>query len=118
MKFLADANISRAITNYLRQLGHDCSDGAAIPARLADIDVLRLANDQERAIVTADKDFGDLIYLHKLPAVGALLLRIDASDECARVAALGRLWVHVEPHLPGNFVIVTNRRVRVRPLPA
>ena len=64
MKFLADAHISRSMVAMMRELGHDCLDSAAIPPRMPDIDVLRMAASDERVVVTSDKDFGELVFVH------------------------------------------------------
>ena len=45
----------------LRYLGHDCADSSAIPPRMSDIDVLRMAADQGRVVITSYKDFGELV---------------------------------------------------------
>lgn len=67
MKFLADAHISRSMVAMMRELGHDCLDSAAIPPRMPDIDVLRMAASDERVVVTSDKDFGELVFVHGIP---------------------------------------------------
>lgn len=60
MKFLADAHISMEMVAMLRDLGHDCLDCSVIPARMPDVDVLRMAADDERVVITADKDSASL----------------------------------------------------------
>jgi predicted nuclease of predicted toxin-antitoxin system len=61
MKFLADAHISVEMIAMLCDLGHDCLDSAAIPHRMPDVDVLRMAAADGRVLLTADKDFGELV---------------------------------------------------------
>ena len=53
MKFLADAHISVEMVAMLRDLGHDCLDSSAIPPRMPDIEVLRMATADERVVLTS-----------------------------------------------------------------
>jgi hypothetical protein len=48
VKFLADAHVSVEMVAMIRDLGHDCVDASAIPPRMLDIDVLRMAADEGR----------------------------------------------------------------------
>ncbi|MDQ3439235.1 MAG: DUF5615 family PIN-like protein [Planctomycetota bacterium] len=61
MKFLADAHISIEMVAMIRDLGHECHDASAIPPRMPDVDVLRMAEQDGRIVLTADKDFGELV---------------------------------------------------------
>ena len=70
MKFLADAHISVEMVAMIRDLGHDCLAASAIPPRMQDIDVLRMAAGDGRVMVTADKDFGELVFVHGLACPG------------------------------------------------
>jgi hypothetical protein len=67
VRFLADAHISAEMIAMLHDLGHDCLDSSAIPPRMQDIDVLRMAADDARVVVTSDKDFGELLFVPELP---------------------------------------------------
>jgi predicted nuclease of predicted toxin-antitoxin system len=62
MKFLADAHISVEMVAMLRDLGYDCLDSTVIPPRMLDVNVLRMAADDQRVVVTSDKDFGELVF--------------------------------------------------------
>ncbi len=72
MKFLADAHISAEMVAMIRDLGHDCADASAIPPRMQDVNVLRMAAGEERVVVTADKDFGELVFVHGLACPGVV----------------------------------------------
>ena len=117
MRFQADAHISVEIVDLLRRLGHDVLDAAAIPPRKADVDILRDAAADDRVVVTADKGFGDLVFLHAIPSPGVVLVRLPMPDERDRVAHLGQCWPAVMSRLPGHFVTVTAFGVRARPIP-
>lgn len=116
MRFLADANVGRAVVAMIRSLGHDCRDGTTLPARMADAEVLQLAATEGRILVTSDKDFGELVFRLGVVTPGVVLIRIQARTEAERAEILLRWWPRIEGRLPGSFVTVGERSVRVRPL--
>ena len=116
MKFLADAHISVEMVAMIRDLGHDCLAASAIPPRMQDIDVLRMAADDGRVMVTADKDFGELVFVHGLACPGVVLIRIALAAETDRVARVRSVWPTVLSRLPGSFVTITTSSVRARPI--
>ncbi len=116
MRFLADAHISLEMVSMIRDLGHDCADGSVIPPRVADVEVLRMAADEGRVVVTADKDFGELVFVHGVDCPGVVLIRIALAHETDRVARARSVWPTVLSRLPGSFVTVTTSNVRARPL--
>jgi predicted nuclease of predicted toxin-antitoxin system len=117
MRFLADANISVELVAMLADLGHDCLDSSAIPARMPDVDVLQMAAADERVVVTADKDFGELVFVHAIRCPGVVLIRVALTEETDRVACVRSAWPLVLSRLPGSFVTITTSGVRARPLP-
>jgi predicted nuclease of predicted toxin-antitoxin system len=116
VKFLADAHISRSMVAMVRELGHDCLDSAAIPPRMPDVDVLRMAAGDQRIVVTSDKDFGELVFVHGIACPGVVLIRVTLADEKDRVAHVRRVWPTVLSRLPGSFVTITASGLRARPI--
>jgi predicted nuclease of predicted toxin-antitoxin system len=117
MKFLADAHISVEMVAMLRDIGHDCLDSSTIPPRMPDVDVLRMAAAGGRAVITSDKDFGELVFVHAINCSGVVLIRVALADETGRVAYVRSVWPKVLSRLPGSFVTITTSGVRARPLP-
>jgi predicted nuclease of predicted toxin-antitoxin system len=117
MKLIADAHIGRLITNWLVGQGHDVLRVATLPPAITDEEILRLAADQRRVVLTADKDFGELVFRVGQPSTGVILLRIDVPTERERLNVIVRLWPRIEPLTPDHFVVVTSRGIRRTPLP-
>ena len=67
-------------------------------------------------MLTADKDFGGLVFAHAIPCPGVVLIRIALADEADRVARLRSVWSLVLSRLPGSFVTVTASAVRAWPV--
>lgn len=118
MRFLADANTGPTIMAVIADAGHEVVSARSLPPGKSDLDILRDAVDDKMIVVTADTDFGDLIFLHQLPALGVVLLRIRQPSERKRAAVLRRYWSEIEASLPGNFVTVREAGVRIRPIKA
>ena len=81
MRFLADENVPGPVVAGLRARGHDVfwikesMPGADDPA------LLDLAQREQRVVVTADTDFGELAFRSGLPAqCGVVLIRLDWTD--------------------------------------
>jgi predicted nuclease of predicted toxin-antitoxin system len=77
ISFLADENISPETADFLDALGYPCHslrrDG---PRRLKDGQIVALARQEGRVILTHDLDFGQIYYLAEKGEVGILVLRL------------------------------------------
>jgi predicted nuclease of predicted toxin-antitoxin system len=114
---LADENIQRDVVTFLRQQGHDVQ--SLVEQELfgqSDIDILRVAHQQGRAVLTHDADFGTLAIAQDEPFTGIIYLRpghIRASFTIETIETLAAQPLDVQP----PFVVVAERRdqtVRVR----
>ena len=114
--FLADVCVPATVALRLRESGHDIRVLVGPERRLSDDDILALALDEDRIVLTADKDFGELTVRFGKPSIGIVLLLIGslpASERGDRVAAaLGS----VAGSMRGHLVTVLPDRVKVRPL--
>jgi predicted nuclease of predicted toxin-antitoxin system len=117
MKFLADAHISAEMVAMLRDLGHDCLDSSAIPPRMHDVDVLRQSAAENRVVLTSDKDFGELVFVHGIACPGVVLIRVALADEKDRVAYIRSVFPTVLSRLPGSFITISTAGIRARPIP-
>jgi len=118
MNLLVDENIHSDIVAWLRSRQHDVVYVAeAMPSR-SDGDLLAMAVSQQRVIVTDDKDFGELVYRSQHPAYGVLLIRLTTPSIRERLNRLAAIWQAIENHGSHHFIVVTDRKVRIRPLPS
>lgn len=118
MRFLADQDVYAATARFLQQLGHDvvtAADSGQVHA--TDAQLLAAAREQKRILVTRDRDFGALVFLHRLRG-GVIYLRLAPSTLQAVHAELERtLQTHAEADLHDAFVTVEVGRHRFRRLP-
>ena len=62
IKFLADENISKSLTNFLRKEGYDIKDVKEEKLfGIADDKILELAKKEDRIILTHDKEFAGVL---------------------------------------------------------
>lgn len=115
MKFLLDECVEGRLLPYLRQLGHDVSIvGVDYPKGLSDLEVLSLANREDRILITNDHgDFGELIFRSHLPHCGVILFRLRSGDVAARKAALHQIIAMYADQLH-SFIVVTPQKIRIR----
>jgi predicted nuclease of predicted toxin-antitoxin system len=102
----------------LLELGHDVVHVAKIElSRAQDQEILRIAQDQNRILVTRDRDFGNLVFVRELGA-GVIYLRTVPSTLNLVHAELERvLSLHSEKELWYAFVVVEPGGHRIRHLP-
>ena len=116
MRFLADESLERSAVDVIRSLGHDVAWITEDQPSLADEDVLARAGATDRILITADKDFGDLVFARGLPAApGVILLRINA-DAYARAAILAAA-LQTRDDWAAHFSVIDSKRIRREPLP-
>lgn len=116
MRLLADENVDRAVVEWLRSRPLDVAWIAELDPGASDQSVGALAILEARVLITFDRDFGEMVFRHGLRLPGVLFARPRAARTQALVHWFANLWPQVEPHLPGNFVIASPSRLRVRPI--
>lgn len=83
---------------------------------LADENIMFLAEDEGRVLLTFDKDFGELAYSSKpRPSCGIILFRIPlrSADYIAKMIAE---VLDSRCDWPGHFAVVEPGRIRLREL--
>ena len=115
MKFLADQDVYAVTARLLESWGHDVVRAAAIGlARAADAHLLDVAQQQERILITRDRDFGALVFLERRRS-GVIYLRIPPKALVEGHAQLRRvLHTHTEDELRTAFVVVEPDKYRFR----
>ncbi len=114
MKFLVDESVEFPVVTFLRSIGHDVVSVAEDFPSVRDTEVLAAARRTKRILLTNDKDFGELIFLHGLAHRGVILLRLFIEDAQSKINSVQKLLeIHGEDLLE-NFTVVTPNAVRMR----
>ena len=118
MRWLADECAAASLVAALRENGHDVVYIAEVAPRASDAEVLRLARDEARLLLTDDKDFGDLVFRQNWPVAGVVLLRLGPAMAERRWDRLQAAIDQIGEGLTGRYTVIEDTRLRSRPLPA
>ena len=113
IRFLIDENVDFSVADFLRNLDCNVKTVVEIKRSLGDKEILALANNDNRVIVTNDKDFGQLIFREKLPHKGVILFRLSDESSEAKIKRLKEVFGKYKSKFSGNFVVITEARVRI-----
>lgn len=116
MKILADENLARDLVAWLRASGHDVLYAAEAAPGESDPTWATRAEQEKRVLITSDKDFGELVFRDGLSSYGVVLLRLDDLTVAEALARLQSVWSVVEANPTGQFIVITEKKVRVRSL--
>jgi len=76
LSFLTDENIDQEVVGFLRSKGFDVFDVKEQGLfRMSDRQILQMAWQQQRVVVSQDSDFGTLIFRDKVDVCGIIYLR-------------------------------------------
>lgn len=115
MRFLLDACVaSQTLRRTLADYGHDVLSARGEYSHTTDEALLTLAYEQRRILITEDKDFGELVFLRRMPH--ACIVRLVGLRETEKVNALMHLIEHHKDAMQeASIIVVTRRRIRIRP---
>jgi predicted nuclease of predicted toxin-antitoxin system len=118
VRVLADENFPGPLILAMRDQGHDVLSAKESMRGATDRAVLERAQTEERVVLTFDKDFGELAFHYMLPASsGVVLFRLEGSrPESDNARALSAFLSRDD--WPGQFSVVTDTLIRMRPLPS
>jgi predicted nuclease of predicted toxin-antitoxin system len=116
IKLLADENIAAPMVAALRDAGHDVLYIVEHAPGVADDEVLDLAREESRVILTEDKDFGDLVVRLKKGVSGVILVRLPSGPWKVRYDRLAEVLDIYKEEFHDRYVVVETDRVRSRPI--
>lgn len=115
MKFLTDEGVDRQIVERLRQDGHAVAYVAEMEPGISDESVLELARQDSLALLTSDKDFGELVYRQSLLTSGVVLIRLSGlSPEKKSSTVSSAISSKSSEFVPETFSVISPGRVRIR----
>jgi predicted nuclease of predicted toxin-antitoxin system len=114
MKFLLDQSADFRLIPYLRERNHNViAISREYPHGLPDDDVLAIARDEQRILIVADGDFGELIFHQRLTHEGVIFFRLPGASLQTKIDHLNTVLTEYIKHLErGEFLVVTPGRIR------
>ena len=112
MRFVVDENVGPSVALWLAAMDHNVVSVYSEARGMSDDDIIQRSHEEDRILVTCDKDFGDLVFRERRPHGGVVLLRLDDERPAAIVRVLTDLLDEYADRLDGRFVVVTEDQIR------
>lgn len=114
MGFPADESVDREIVHRLREDGHSVAYVAEMDPGIDDKDVLSAANQQGAILLTADKDFGELVFRQRLVSKGIVLVRLAGLSPAGKADTVSLAIREHASELSDAFSVVSPGMFRIR----
>jgi predicted nuclease of predicted toxin-antitoxin system len=114
LRFTADEGLDRQIVERLRSDGHEVLYVAELDPGIGDELVLEMATAAGALLLTADKDFGELIFRQRRASNGVCLIRLAGLDPLRKAEIVS---VAIRGHgsqMAGAFTVISSTNVRIR----
>jgi predicted nuclease of predicted toxin-antitoxin system len=112
---VADEGIDAAIVERLRAAGIQVWYVAEMAPSLPDEQVFALANERDALLLTADKDFGTIVFQQRLVTSGVILVRLHGVEAKRKAELVTALVQERAEELHQAFTVLTLEKVRIRP---
>ncbi len=114
MNFLADESVDHQIVERLRQDGHHVWYVAEMEPGISDDTVLALANREAALLLTADKDFGEMIFRQRLHMHGIMLIHLAGLSPKRKAKLVASVINQHGMELPNAFAVIAPGVFRIR----
>jgi predicted nuclease of predicted toxin-antitoxin system len=115
MNFFADESVDHPIVERLRADGHDVLAVAEMAPSIPDETVLARANQHGDLLLTADKDFGELVFRQHRVTAGVVLIRLAGLSAGAKAGIVSAAIHDHGTELLHAFTVISPAMVRIRP---
>jgi predicted nuclease of predicted toxin-antitoxin system len=116
MKFLIDENIGVSLTEFLRNKGYDVKSVSEFFPSRDDTSLINIAHQENRIIVTNDKDFSYLTFKAKLPPPSVILFRFKQEIPTEKINAISAILNFPQNKILNHFIVVSENKIRLRPI--
>ncbi|MBS4028312.1 MAG: DUF5615 family PIN-like protein [Ignavibacteriales bacterium] len=113
MRFLVDECTGPYVAEWLRAQHHNIFSVFDDARGLDDDDILQKANEDNRVLITNDKDFGEKIFREGKKHCGVIFLRLTDERAKNKIRVLKNLLKSIPDRLERNFVVATEYNVRI-----
>jgi predicted nuclease of predicted toxin-antitoxin system len=115
MNLLADESVDRQIVERLRQDNHKVLYVAEIEPSISDTIVFERANEKAALLITADKDFGEIVFRDKkLSSGGVILLRLVGLSAEKKAQIVSEVFRQKGAEFAKQFSVISPGKIRIR----
>jgi predicted nuclease of predicted toxin-antitoxin system len=111
---VADESVDNGVVLRLREDGHEVNYVAEMSPGIMDEEVLILASEDSTLLVTADKDFGELIFRQGYVKRGIVFYRLAGMKSKEKAEIISRVIAEHGDELLQAFSVITDKAVRIR----
>jgi predicted nuclease of predicted toxin-antitoxin system len=115
VKLVADESVDRQIVQRLREDGHEVTYVAELDPGLGDELVLRWAREARALLLTADKDFGELIFRQHQASHGVILVRLAGLPPDRKAEIVAASVREYGDEMLNKFTVISTTALRIRP---
>ena len=112
MRFLVDECTGPKVAQWLRIEGHEVFSVFDDARGISDDEVFAKAFTENWILITNDKDFGEIVFREQRDHHGIIFLRLNDERSANKIEVLRQLLDNYFEKLPGQFVTVTETKVR------
>ncbi len=116
MNFVADESVDRPIVDRLRQEGHSVWYVAEMEPGISDDAVLDIANREAALLLTANKDFGEIVFRQRRFTGGIVLIRLAGLSPARKASIVVAMVRQHLSELPYGFTVIAPGVFRIRRL--
>lgn len=114
MNILADENIDEQIVGFLQKNGHNVLYVGKMSPGISDEIVLSKANQMNALLLTADKDFGELVFRQHLISKGVILIRLAGISPNKKAQLISSIINAHKDEMINSFTVITLDHIRIR----
>ncbi len=114
MNFVADESVDRQIVTNLRKEGHVVSYIVETRPGASDADVIELAKRTGTILLTADKDFGEIVFRQRQATEGVIFIRLAGQSQEKKAEIVSSAIKKHGQELKRAFSVITPGRIRIR----
>ena len=114
MNFVADESVDQQIVARLREKGHSVWYIVETGPGASDKDVLELANRKGAILLTADKDFGEMVFRQRRLTEGVIFIRLAGQSQNRKAEIAVSIIKRHGEELFRAFSVITPGGIRIR----
>jgi predicted nuclease of predicted toxin-antitoxin system len=115
MKLLANENFPYKSIYYLKEKGYDVLSIGMDNPSIMDSEIMSIAINEERTILTFDRDYGELIFRHNYkPEKGVIYLRLDEYEPQQPGLIIESILTNTEIDLTRALTVIDKNGIRQR----
>lgn len=116
LKFLVDNSSGKKLATALKDKKFDVIYAGDDFPFAEDEEILERAEQEDRILITNDKDFGELIFRYGKPSSGVIFLRLRIDFPKYRINVVTNLISKLGTKLNKKFIVASEDKFRIKEL--